>query len=142
MARNDLRLQGNYWAHIIRGSHPRSRLFWGACVGVPMTTLEDCPYPRCGYDGWLYAIREERTPLVKIGGTRTGTRTRLAQLTSQLGVDLVLVGVVHVSGLVWEAERAVHRFLAAQRIEREWFYLPMNQAIFEDIVAQACPWIR
>src|SRR5262249_3711504 len=131
MTQSDHQRQARYWAHVIRGSRPWSRFFWGARVGVPLTTYADRSPGMLGGAGWIYAISEDRTPLVKIWCTGVGPRTRLCSLVPQFRTDLLLVGAVFLDALLWEAEGAIHKRLAPYRIEREWFYLPMNQEIFE-----------
>jgi Meiotically up-regulated gene 113 len=87
--------------------------------------------------GWVYAMTEDGTPLVKIGHTRFGTRHRLQNLAYAIQASVTLVGAVAVPIEVGRIERQVHRLLRSQEIAREWFYTYMNQAMLEDLVRQA-----
>lgn len=127
-----------YWDHIVWGSQRKNARFWGACRGVPLTRYGDHDWVHVTR-GWIYAAIEERTPLVKIGCTQSGTETRLRGLVQQFKADLVLVGAVYIPALLWSAERAVHNLLAPQHVQGEWFYLPMNQALLEQAVWRAWP---
>jgi hypothetical protein len=86
--------------------------------------------------GWIYAIAEDDTPLVKIGYTRRGTHYRLQSLAATLRCALTLIGVVALVRDVHKIEWGIHRLLAQQHIGREWFYLSMNQQRLEELVTQ------
>jgi hypothetical protein len=93
--------------------------------------------PACG---WIYAAQEVGTPLVKIGFTWWHTpQKRLMELWYQYHVPLSFVALVFVPTAVCMLERHLHRRLASARIEHEWFYLPMNQATLEALVAELTP---
>jgi Meiotically up-regulated gene 113 len=66
--------------------------------------------------GWIYAVREEGTPLVKIGYTSVVTM-RLAELKTQYRVPLTLLATVHVERWVSRIERTIHSILASARIQ-------------------------
>jgi hypothetical protein len=50
---------------------------------------------------------------------------------------MTLVAAVPVESMLYQVERFVHRALHAERIESEWFYVPMNQSVLERLVVQA-----
>jgi hypothetical protein len=56
---------------------------------------------------------------------------------------MTLLGAFFVpSSCPLDIEREVHRILQPQLIEREWFYIYMNQHILEQLVEQALMLIR
>lgn len=90
--------------------------------------------------GWVYAARENETPLVKIGHTKNpNVGARLISLRFQFHVPFTLVGAIWIFDGVCYAERALHRKLEAERIEGEFFYLPMNQSLFAALVEAILP---
>jgi hypothetical protein len=92
-------------------------------------------------DGWIYAVGEDNTPLVKIGYTHW-VQCRLYGLRSRLKVPLTLLASVYVERCVPQVERHVHALLGAERIEGEWFYLYMGQEYLERLVGQAVTEVR
>jgi hypothetical protein len=101
-----------------------TRAVLGSCL-QPGGTL-------CG--GWIYAAQEDGTPLVKIGCS-TNLKKRLAELRCQFRTPMTLIAAAQVECCALGIERLVHTSLAAARIEREWFYLSVNQALLERLVA-------
>jgi len=88
--------------------------------------------------GWIYAIREDGTPLVKIGLTRQwDVKFRLRCLWATTHIPLTLIAAVYTEASALYVERQLHARLAASRIEGEWFYLHMNPATLERLVADA-----
>ena len=90
-------------------------------------------------DGWVYAAREEDAPLVKIGFTGYATSLRLRGLRAQCHAPVIILGEVWIPRVARHMERALHKRLASSRIEGEWFYLHMSQAILERLVEEAMP---
>ena len=84
--------------------------------------------------GWVYAAREVGTPLVKIGYTHKTPQQRVMALRHQFHTQFVLVAAVWVSRAAYFMEQFIHEALKPQRIEKEFFYCHMNQAIFESII--------
>jgi hypothetical protein len=95
----------------------------------------------CSRDaGWIYAVQEVGTPLVKIGFTRAhNPAKRLRELWHQFGVPLAYIGLVHIPQYAHAMEQLAHGALASSRIAGEWFYLYMNQARLEALVATLAP---
>ena len=92
-------------------------------------------------DGWVYAVYEQGTPLVKIGHTGLRVQKRLAILSTQYRVPLELAAAVWIPTHVHRVEHALHKYLASSRIQGEWFYLYMNQMILEDLIGKVLPWL-
>jgi len=92
-------------------------------------------------DGYVYAVYEEGTPLVKIGHTGLRLQDRLASIRSQYHVSLWIAGSVWIPKHVHRVEHALHRYFASSRIEGEWFYLHINQNILESLVEKILLWI-
>ena len=86
--------------------------------------------------GWIYAVREEGTPLIKIGYS-SAVASRVADLRTQLRVPLTLVAAIHVEQDVSRIERTIHSSLASARIQGEWFYLHISQDRLAALVEQA-----
>lgn len=86
--------------------------------------------------GWVYAVREDGTPLIKIGYS-ANLPARVRQLRVQFHVPLTLLASVHVTSYVTKVERWIYTHLDTQRIEREWFYISMDQEILVALVHQA-----
>lgn len=90
--------------------------------------------------GWIYAVQEEGTPLVKIGYTGAARpEKRFRELSNYFHVSLSPVAMVKVPRYGRAMERLVHTALAAARIEGEWFYVSMNQALLEALITNALP---
>jgi len=88
--------------------------------------------------GWIYAVQEDETPLVKIGYSKHyDVQCRVKALSRQFKVPLTLVAAVHIRQWVVKVERYIHWTLRASRIEGEWFYLDINQAILDNLAEQA-----
>lgn len=110
---------------------------WKILDGVPTYQYRHPLLFRSG-PGWIYAVQEDGTPLVKIGYTREYfINKRMANLWGQFRVPVTLIAAVYVEAEVFHVERQLHRMLAASRIEREWFYLYMNQTTLESLVNKA-----
>lgn len=134
--------QQQYGSHVLLlGKAKRGRAAWSCASNVsPISWQERAQVGSTS--GWIYAIYEDETPLVKIGYTQLGTLERLKTLAYDNQQGMTLVGSVFVSHDVGKIERCVHRFLSQQRIEGEWFYLHINQAILEKITGQALAFLR
>jgi ribosome-binding protein aMBF1 (putative translation factor) len=92
----------------------------------------------CGAGGWIYAVQEVWTPLVKIGcSTQATLTTRLHDLASAYHVPFRLVGSQHVPRWAYKVERRIHHALTSERIEGEWFYVHMTQQRLEALTKQA-----
>jgi hypothetical protein len=87
-------------------------------------------------DGWIYAAQEDGAPLVKIGYSRD-VQGRIAALTTELRARHTLIAAVYVQEIAHQVEQRIHRLLAAQHIERAWFYLHMSQDSLERLAWQA-----
>jgi hypothetical protein len=88
--------------------------------------------------GWIYAVQEAEAPLVKIGlSVQSDIRSRLSALPRQFHVPLTVRGTIYVPQWAAKVERYIHWLLRDSRIQGEWFYLHMNQAILDDLAAQA-----
>ena len=87
--------------------------------------------------GWIYAAQEDGTPLVKIGYTRFAPIKRLVGLRSQFGVSLTMISAMQVSAYICKVERMLHSLLAAEHIEREWFYLHMTHQRLVSLTQEA-----
>ena len=88
----------------------------------------------CG--GWIYAAREEGTPLVKIGCT-TDLKQRLGHLRWEYHANMALLASVAVPCCALGIERRIHQRLASARIEGEWFYCHMSIARLEELALHA-----
>jgi hypothetical protein len=97
-----------------------------------LDTWKNVEHPR----GWIYAAQEEGAPLVKIGCTAS-PRNRDQSLRWHYRTSMAIVAAVYVQKDLFTIERRVHALLAAERIEREWFYLHMSQRTLERVVTQA-----
>jgi hypothetical protein len=91
----------------------------------------------CGA-GWIYAVQEGVTPLIKIGCTTYPLAHRLRQLEYQFHIQCSVVGAVSVPDKLFTVEKRIHRLLAAEHIEGEWFYLHMDQKLLASLVQQVC----
>jgi hypothetical protein len=107
---------------------------WTMALDVRISSL---PEERMRLSGWIYAVREDDAPLIKVGCTRRGVLQRMQSLARQLHFPFIVLGVVSVRDHIFEIERRIHRLLHAERIAGEWFYLSMSQARLEHLVAQA-----
>jgi hypothetical protein len=87
--------------------------------------------------GWIYAVQEDGTPLVKIGYTGNHPEARLPALKYEWKGSLTIIGSVYVPACVTKVERRIHVLLAAEHIEREWFYLHMNQPVLMALAQKA-----
>jgi T5orf172 domain len=75
-----------------------------------METRQECEQR---HGGWIYAAREGKTPLVKIGVTAC-VEARMKTLRSQFGCPFTLLGAVQVTyRYPWTVEFKVHRLLRA-----------------------------
>jgi hypothetical protein len=93
--------------------------------------------------GWVYAVQEDRTPLVKIGlSIHHDVQPRVKALPGQFGVSLTLVGTVYIAQWAAKVERYLPWMLRSSRIQGEWFYLYMNQATLDRLTAQAISAVR
>ena len=104
---------------------------------APDVHIESAPTTRHRLSGWIYAIREDDAPLIKIGCTRRGIDLRFACLARALQGPFLCVGVVYVAKTIFALERSIHALLPIEHIEGEWFYMTMNQALLETLVTQA-----
>lgn len=129
-------MQGPPQVITILGQARHGRARWSCTSDVTLTTIKHESL-RLEKSGWLYAITEEGTPLVKIGHTRSGTLDRLKNLAYTIQAPVLLVGTVFVQGNVRRLEYRVHSLLYAQHIEGEWFYAHMNQQILTSLVEEA-----
>jgi Meiotically up-regulated gene 113 len=87
--------------------------------------------------GWIYAAREDGTPLVKIGYTLNLVPYRLQTLHRQYKTPFTLLAASYVPRYTCRVEHRIHSMLAPQRITGEWFYLHMSQQMLDTLVAQA-----
>lgn len=92
-------------------------------------------------DGWVYAVQEDGTPLVKIGHTGCANlRTRWQLLQYQFRVPMTIVAGVCLPSMHYAMEQAIHTHLAPFCIQSEWFYLHMNQRRLEALVEERMPY--
>ena len=87
--------------------------------------------------GFIYAIRDEGTLLVKIGMTGVSAFSRLAQLQSGTPYPLTLIAVLPVSKNLPLVERHIHGFLQEWHHGQEWFDTSMHTRKLEQLVEQA-----
>jgi hypothetical protein len=90
-----------------------------------------------GEGGWIYAAQEAESPLVKIGYSGYYPTRRLKELAYQFRTTFTLIAAVEVPWWTQKIELNVHRLLATERIEGEWFYLHITQASLETLVKHA-----
>jgi T5orf172 domain len=84
--------------------------------------------------GWIYAAREDDTPLVKIGYTRRTPRERLYRLRREVRPSTItLVAAVQVESGALFVEQGIHTILRPQHIQGEWFYISMTQPLLESL---------
>jgi Meiotically up-regulated gene 113/Helix-turn-helix domain len=86
--------------------------------------------------GWMYAVREDGTPLVKVGCTMH-LAARVKALQKAYRSPRTLIASVFVQHRYYQVERRLHQRLAAAHIQGEWFYLHMTQEVLERLTAQA-----
>jgi hypothetical protein len=79
-------------------------------------------------DGFIYAIGIEGYPSVKIGKTTGPVTKRLAALQIAQPVPLKILAVVPLDHNVSRIEKAIHRFLEAERQQGEWFAVPLTSS--------------
>ena len=136
MTDEDWLMQGIPFGTCLIGKALRGPAAWSSVPGIPLTSWQDRIHAD-DTSGWVYAIVEAITPLVKIGYTRFGTLQRLKNLAYEIQAHVILVGAIFVPQYVTYVERQVHYLLGAQRIEREWFYTYMNQQMLATLVSKA-----
>jgi hypothetical protein len=92
-----------------------------------------------GEGGFIYAICEEGSPLIKIGHTRNLLQ-RLGELQRKYSSPLSILGAVFVAYDVHGIEKSLHRRFAEHRIHHEWFALEMDQAYLDRVVTETVQW--
>jgi hypothetical protein len=121
----------------------------GACV--PTNTLDQVSFRerrrgalsryekegRIKTGGSIYAIGVVGRQQVKIGLTREAVEERLRALQAEYPVPLALLGSVRVAKHLDRVKKHVHGFLAAQRLQGEWFAVAMDTRQLADLVIRA-----
>ena len=89
-------------------------------------------------DGRLYLCdRDGGTRQVKIGLTRETVEERLRALQAEYPAPLALRGSVRVRKHLDRVKKHVHGFLAAQRLQGEWFAVDIDATQLADLVTRA-----
>ena len=91
--------------------------------------------------GFIYAIGAEGEPSVKIGKTARSVAKRLAALQIGHPAPLQVLASVPVDQDLSRIEKAIHRFLEADRQQGEWFAAPVGQGQLEALIARAVQWL-
>ena len=87
--------------------------------------------------GFIYAIRDEVTLLVKIGKTGQSVDTRLKAHQAHTQHVLTLLAAFQVSQHLALVERYIHGFLAEWHHKYEWFNTTMSPRKLEQLIEQA-----
>lgn len=91
-----------------------------------------------GAEGWVYAVREVGTPLLKIGATKNPRlASRLDGLRWSMKESFILIAAGFVSHSVHTVEHYIQWALRCQRIYNDWFYLWLSPLEFSQLLAQA-----
>lgn len=85
--------------------------------------------------GYIYAIKAEGTPYVKIGRTTSTVEARLKALQTSQPHKLTVLAAIHIEEGLAGKERAIHKALAAHRSQGEWFTLTMTASEFLALVS-------
>jgi DNA-binding XRE family transcriptional regulator len=91
--------------------------------------------------GFIYAIGAEGSPHVKIGKTTVPVAKRLVALQTGQPVPLKVLAYVPVDHGLSRIEKAIHRFLQADRQHGEWFALQVDQDQLEALIVRAVQWL-
>ena len=87
--------------------------------------------------GFIYAIGAEGSPHVKIGHTRTAVKKRLRALQIGHPSRLHILATVPVDDHLARIEKQIHRFLADQQQQGEWFAVQVDQDQLEALIMRA-----
>jgi ribosome-binding protein aMBF1 (putative translation factor) len=90
--------------------------------------------------GFIYAIGAVGTTYVKIGSARDVEKRRKELQTGQPFL-LHILATIPVETSLRRIETQIHRFLAEQRQQGEWFDLPMDTERLVALVARAVQWL-
>lgn len=97
----------------------------------------------CRGPGWVYAAREDDTPLVKIGTSQLRyVEDRIKGLQSQFKVPFTLISAAWIAQGARLVERALHGALASSRIWQEFFYVSMTASRFTALVEELLPGVK
>ena len=92
--------------------------------------------------GYLYALRAEGLPYIKIGCTVRSPQKRLKLLQTGQPYRLELCASVHVEADMRPIEKALHRFLREKRQHGEWFALEtMDDAQLVALIGDAMQYL-
>jgi transcriptional regulator with XRE-family HTH domain len=86
---------------------------------------------------FIYAIGAEGSPHVKIGKTAGPVAKRVAELQIGQSVPLKVLASVPVEQDISRIEKAIHRFLEANRQRGEWFTAQVDQGRLEALIVRA-----
>ena len=93
-------------------------------------------------EGYLYALRAEGHPYIKIGSTIGSPQKRLRTLQTGQPYRLLLCASAHVEEDVRRVEKAVHSFLREKRQHGEWFALEsMDDAQLVSLITEAMQYL-
>jgi DNA-binding Xre family transcriptional regulator len=87
--------------------------------------------------GFIYAIGVEGLRPVKIGKTSRSVAKRLAILQTGHPAPLKILAAVPVEQDLSRIEKAIHRFLEADRQRGEWFAVEVDQSQLEALIVRA-----
>lgn len=87
--------------------------------------------------GYLYAIKAEGTPYVKVGSTTGPVEKRLKVLQTGQPFPLTMLATVRLDLPVRVIEGHVHALLASHRQHGEWFEITITAEDFQCLVAEA-----
>jgi DNA-binding XRE family transcriptional regulator len=91
--------------------------------------------------GTIYAIGAVGTSYVKIGSTRTSVVERLKMLQTGQPFPLQILANVPVEEDLHRIEKQVHAFLEQERLQGEWFDIPMDMATLEALIVRAVAYL-
>jgi DNA-binding XRE family transcriptional regulator len=91
--------------------------------------------------GFIYAIGAEGSPHIKIGKTTGPVVKRLAALQVGYPARLHIRTAVPVEQDLGRIEKAIHRFLATDRQQGEWFAVQVDQDQLEALIVRAVQWL-
>jgi ribosome-binding protein aMBF1 (putative translation factor) len=91
--------------------------------------------------GFIYAIGSEGIASVKIGKTTGPVAKRLTALQIGHPAPLTVRASVSVTHDLSRIEKAIHRFLEADRQRGEWFAVEVDQEQLEALIVRAVQWL-
>ena len=93
--------------------------------------------------GYIYAIRAEGTPYIKIGSTKGSPAKRLKNLQTGQPFTLTILAAASLSSDVQQVERSIHRFLHDKKQQGEWFAIdPLNESSLAILITEAVAYVE